>query len=112
MVEVLNLVIGGLVPAFNQPDSPYHLDRATMTMLFFILIPLSIGIAILRYRLWDIDVLINRTLLYRTLTGILMLVYLALYIRLMLSPRGFITQVNFLPILISTFASSPLFHHL
>jgi hypothetical protein len=39
------------------------------------LFPISIGIAILRYRLFDIDILINRTLVYGALSGALGLVY-------------------------------------
>jgi hypothetical protein len=43
--------------------------------LSFLLVPLSIGVAVLRSRLFDVDVLINRTLVYGSLTLMLALLY-------------------------------------
>jgi len=47
----------------------------TSLYLFALLTPLSIAVAVLRYRLYDIDLLINRTLVYGTLTAMLAMVY-------------------------------------
>jgi hypothetical protein len=47
----------------------------TLIYMFSACIPLSIGVAILRSRLWDIDTLINRALVYGSLTGLLGLLY-------------------------------------
>ena len=54
-----------------------------------ILIPLSFGFAILRYRLWEIDVIIHRTLVYGTLTTLLILIYFGGVIGLQSLLHGF-----------------------
>ncbi len=72
-----------IFPALGQVASLYDLYFNPVSIILILLIPLSLGIAILRYRLWDIDVLINRTLVYGTLTGILALVYVGNIIGLM-----------------------------
>ena len=44
-------------------------------LLSFIAVPIAVGFAVLRYRLYDIDVLINRTLVYASLTAMLIGLY-------------------------------------
>jgi hypothetical protein len=58
-------------------DTPLWFERAALACFTVAgeAVPIAIGIAILRYRLYDIDVLINRTLVYGSLTLLLALVY-------------------------------------
>jgi hypothetical protein len=58
------------------PNLLYALVNLTLTNISLLLIPLSIGVAILRYRLWDIDIIINRTLVYSALTATVIGLYL------------------------------------
>ena len=77
-----------------------------------LLIPLSIGFSILRYRLYDIDVLINRTLVYGSLTALLALLYFGLIFALQYLLRGIINQNNDVAIVISTLVIAALFQPL
>jgi len=58
-------------------DTPLWFEQVSfaLNIAFIPAIPIAIGIAILRYRLYDIDILINRTLVYGSLTLMLALVY-------------------------------------
>lgn len=82
-----------IVPALSDPAVPnilyqrvgaslfalsliFRLLGITLMALATLIFPISFVVAILRYRLWDIDVIINRTLVYGALTGSLILIYL------------------------------------
>ena len=84
-------------------------DAVTMS---FAGVPVAVGVAILRYRLYDIDLLINRALVYGPLTATLALVYVGSVVGLQAVLRGLTGQESTLAVVASTLAIAALFHPL
>ena len=105
-------VIVAALPALMPVDSPFQLLSATSGPLALVFIPLGLGIAILRYRLWDIDVIINRTLVYGSLTALLALLYVGLILGLQALFQGVFKQNNDVAIVVSTLIIAALFQPL
>ncbi len=115
LLVILQALGEALFPSLNAPDSLYPLVSASLIpSLSFLFIPVGISVAILRSQLWDIDALINRTLVYGTLTVLLALIYVGLVIGLGGLVRLFTGQFAQSPVVIvaSTLAIAALFHPL
>jgi hypothetical protein len=105
----------GLLPAVVpslQPGTVADLIGAGVVAGCMLLIPLCFGIAILRYHLWDIDVVINRALVYGALTGLLVTVYLVGVVLLQALFRILTGQASTLAIVIATLGAAALFQPL
>jgi hypothetical protein len=79
---------------------------------FLTLLPVSFGVAMLRYRLYDIDIIINRTLVYATLTALLALIYIGSIIAVQSLLRGVLNQNSNIAIVVSTLVIAALFQPL
>jgi hypothetical protein len=71
----LGWVVNSLAYANDEGTESLLLVATSLLLLSLLGIPLAVGIAILKYRLYEIDLIINRTLVYGSLTGTLALVY-------------------------------------
>jgi hypothetical protein len=80
VAEVGLLIPLALVPRLSAQESLYPLLAGTITAVTLTLGPIGFMFGVLRYRLYDIDVIINRTLVYSSLTALLAGVYFPLVI--------------------------------
>jgi hypothetical protein len=91
------------------PPSVIVLGDGRLIGVLLPLVPAAAGIAILRYRLFDIDLLINRTLVYGALTAMLALVYVGGVVGLQAILRAMTGQESTLAVVASTLAIAALF---
>jgi hypothetical protein len=92
-----------------------YLPEIVSNVLFgvvLIALPTAIGIAVLRYRLYDIDLVINRTLVYGPLTAMLALFYLGGVVSMQYAFRTLTGQESQVAIVASTLAIAALFNPL
>ena len=118
-IAVISSLFYYLLPAFLTPlrePGPARLvfQAASQTVysITLVLVPIFLMIAVLRYRLWDVDLLINRTLVYTLLTGLLGAVYLAGIYIIQAIVRAITGQDSELVIVGSTLAIAALFRPL
>jgi hypothetical protein len=108
LVVVLQLAV-----EMALPETDLLVEVLNLTFVVAISsVPIAAGVAILKYRLYDIDLLINRTLVYGPLSASLVLFYLGCVVSLQYLLRTLTGQESQLAIVASTLAIAALFNPL
>jgi hypothetical protein len=101
-----------LLPVFSTNVNALIISRlitVTVTLLSLSLMGASIAVAILRYRLWDIDLIIRRTVIYGALTLTLLLIYFASVILLQHITQQVTGESSSLAVIFSTLVIAAMF---
>jgi hypothetical protein len=111
-----SVVVIGAILTYVLPDATgaRWVGQVGLALLAvgFVGVPIAIGIAILKYRLYEIDLLINRTLVYGSLTVMLALVYVGTIVLLQGLVRTLTGQESQLPVVASTLTVAALLNPL
>jgi hypothetical protein len=111
-------MVSGLVAFVFAPETwegtadsaPLWFDLLfSVVLLSFGGVPAAVGVAVLRYRLYDVDLIINRTLVYGSLTATLAVLYFGSVVSLQAALRVLTGQESTLAIVASTLAIAALF---
>jgi len=107
-VSVVSLIVAGnFGSSGNGPTGPTLLGVLTSLVWFGVAaLPVSIGVAILKYRLYEIDRIISRTLAYAIVTGLLV----GLYAGLVLLATGVLRFSSPVAVAVSTLVAAALFN--
>jgi hypothetical protein len=80
VVQLVVLLPGIAFASLRQPDSLYGPIANQVVILGYLLLPVCVTVAVMRSRLWDIDTIINKALVYGLLTSLLGTIYVCLII--------------------------------
>ena len=106
------LYAAALIPSFLALDYLPGILSGVVLGLVILALPTAIGIAVLRYRLYDIDLVVNRTLVYGSLTAALVLIYLGGVVSLQYVFQAFTGGESQLAVVVSTLAIAAMFNPL
>jgi hypothetical protein len=111
-VVITFLLLPLTIPALQSSTvafTAFLLIAIPVTLFALLLFPLTVTFAALRYRLWDIDIIIHRTLVYSILTGTLLGIYFLSVVLLQQIFRSLTGQDSPIAIVISTLFIAALF---